>query len=80
MNAGFDAGPCASPSLKQNLDAKRYTGRWYEIWKDATIPFEIGCSCTTATYSLMSNGNVGVQNRCYYWPLSAFSFNINGAA
>ena len=79
-NAGFDAGFCASPSTKQNVSIDAYSGRWYEIWRDATIPFELGASCTTATYTKLTNTTIKVENRCYYWPLSFLAFNIEGAA
>ena len=60
VKAGFDAGSCASPLTKQNISIDSYTGIWYEIWRDITIPFELGASCTTATYSKLTNTTIRV--------------------
>jgi apolipoprotein D and lipocalin family protein len=46
-----------------SVDIQKYTGLWYEI---ASIPVSAqqGCSCTTAEYSLASDGTIRVVNRC----------------
>lgn len=46
------------------VDVKRYMGTWYEI---ASYPqrFQKGCTGTTATYSLLDDGRVRVENRCF---------------
>ena len=46
-----------------HVDLQRYLGTWYEI---AAFPqsFQRGCTATTATYSLRSDGQVDVVNRC----------------
>jgi apolipoprotein D and lipocalin family protein len=47
-----------------HVDLSRYLGRWYEI---AHIPvfFQRGCAGgTTATYTLIKEGTVGVVNQC----------------
>ena len=45
------------------VDLRRYLGLWYEI---ASFPqsFQRGCTGSTATYSLRSNGDIDVVNRC----------------
>jgi apolipoprotein D and lipocalin family protein len=45
------------------VDLKRYAGKWYEI---AKIPhyFEKGCACTTAEYSLHPEGYLEILNSC----------------
>ena len=45
------------------VDVSRYLGTWYEI---ASFPqrFQEGCTATTATYSLLDNGDIDVLNRC----------------
>jgi apolipoprotein D and lipocalin family protein len=45
------------------VELKKYLGKWYEI---ARLPakFQDGCSETTATYTLLENGNVSVLNEC----------------
>ncbi|XP_069014102.1 apolipoprotein D-like [Embiotoca jacksoni] len=49
------------PAVRENFDAARYLGTWYEVQK---LPhtFQRG-QCSTATYSLKSPGVVGVLNR-----------------
>lgn len=46
------------------VDLDRYLGTWYEI---AHFPqrFQKGCTATTATYSLRSDGKIDVINRCH---------------
>ncbi len=45
------------------LDLTRYAGTWYEL---ASYPqsFQEGCSNTTATYTLRTDGEIDVLNRC----------------
>jgi apolipoprotein D and lipocalin family protein len=45
------------------VDLPRYLGTWFEI---ASFPqsFQKGCNGTTATYSLRSDGDIDVRNRC----------------
>ena len=45
------------------VDLERYLGTWYEI---ASYPqrFQEGCTGTTATYSLRSDGQIDVLNEC----------------
>lgn len=58
---------CASrPPLATvaEVDPSRYAGRWYEI---AKLPNWIQRKCsadTTATYTLLDDGRIGVLNRC----------------
>jgi len=46
-----------------HVDLDKYLGKWYEI---ARLPakFQEGCAETTATYSLLKNGNISVLNEC----------------
>jgi apolipoprotein D and lipocalin family protein len=45
------------------VDLNKYLGKWYEI---ARLPakFQEGCDETTATYTLLGNGNISVLNEC----------------
>jgi apolipoprotein D and lipocalin family protein len=45
------------------VDLARYVGTWYEI---ASYPqrFQEGCTGTTATYTLRSDGEIDVLNKC----------------
>lgn len=44
------------------VDINEYAGQWYEV---AKLPnrFEKGLDCVTATYSVMENGKIKVENR-----------------
>ncbi|MFH1809549.1 MAG: lipocalin family protein [Pseudomonadota bacterium] len=60
------ATACAGPttiSAVKDVDLERFDGTWYDV---ASFPqsFQDGCHCTTATYTLRDNGEVGVLNRC----------------
>lgn len=46
-----------------HVDLNKYLGKWYEI---AAFPqsFQKGCSCTSAVYSLRSDGSIDVKNTC----------------
>jgi apolipoprotein D and lipocalin family protein len=45
------------------VDIKKYCGKWYEI-ASYPQPFQKGCHCTTAEYTLHEKGYVTVENRC----------------
>ena len=45
------------------LDLARYAGRWYEI-AHFPVPFQEGCTATTADYALRPDGAVTVINSC----------------
>ena len=47
----------------KHVELTRYVGTWYEI---ASFPqsFQKGCTGTTATYSLLEDGELEVVNRC----------------
>ena len=47
----------------EEVDLDRYAGRWYEI---ASIPqrFQRGCVATAATYTLLPEGRIRVENEC----------------
>lgn len=56
--------PALAPRVVDQLDLRRYVGRWYEI---ARIPnrFQRNCaSNTTADYRLLEDGRIEVTNRC----------------
>lgn len=46
-----------------HVELSRYLGTWYEI---ASFPqgFQRGCTATTATYTLLADGDIQVRNRC----------------
>ena len=56
--------PSNPPATVPQVDIARYLGVWYEI---SSIPFywSEGCACTTANYSLRSDGDIKVINSCY---------------
>jgi apolipoprotein D and lipocalin family protein len=65
VSVGMSMAASGAPPLAtvQYVDLKRYMGEWYEI---ARIPhrFQEGCRGSSATYSLLPNGEVQVVNRC----------------
>ena len=59
----FGCGNSQKPlAIVQNVDLKRYAGKWYEI---ARLPtrFEKGCRCVTAEYTIMDK-YIEVKNSC----------------
>ena len=63
----------------QELDLAKYGGLWYEV---ARLPylFELECYCTTAEYSLNSDGTVGVHNLCNWGSATGKATSIQGVA
>ena len=56
-------GKCPDYELMENFDPSRYTGLWYEIYRDTNTGFENGSRCVTATYQTLSQTQVSVYNR-----------------
>ena len=52
-----------APNTVTSVDLKRYQGTWYEL---ARLPmfFQRNCAQSEAHYSLKTDGNVAVLNRC----------------
>ena len=77
---GFTFSPLSENDYTvESLDPARYLGLWYEI---ATIPSGVQARCTgtTAEYTLLEPGVVGVQNRCFIDSLDGSPSVINGTA
>lgn len=55
--------PWKSDKLKNDFNVQAYMGKWYQI-ADIPQPFALGCSRSTATYTLLSD-RVKVYNICY---------------
>ena len=45
----------------ETFDQSRYLGRWYELGRSKSIPFEKG-DCILANYSLNDDGSIRVEN------------------
>ncbi len=55
-------GSCPSFKYEQeSFDSTLYLGKWYEIARHKSTPFQKG-DCTTADYSKLDNGNIKVVN------------------
>ena len=54
-------GDCPRPELEADFDKDLYLGRWYEMFRDETVPFE-SHDCATATYFELSNNYIDVNN------------------
>jgi apolipoprotein D and lipocalin family protein len=67
------------PRTAERVDLARYVGTWYEI---AAFPqrFQRGCTATTASYSIRSDGDVDVVNRCRRGSLDAAEDSARGRA
>ncbi len=65
MIAGCSNAPDASmaPRTVDSVDLQRYQGTWYEV---ARLPmfFQRNCAQSEAHYTLQTDGNIGVLNRC----------------
>jgi apolipoprotein D and lipocalin family protein len=61
------------------VELSRYLGTWYEL---ATFPksFERGCTGSTATYTLRSDGEIDVLNRCRVGALDGKERSAKGRA
>jgi len=46
------------------VDLPRYLGKWYEI-ATYTIPFQDGCTGSTATYGVNEDNSISVTNECF---------------
>lgn len=46
-----------------NVDLKRFQGKWFEV---ASLPrdTQVGCTGTTAFYTLQGDGSIGIVNEC----------------
>jgi apolipoprotein D and lipocalin family protein len=64
VNAGISSGQCPSPALKENFDATRYLGLWWEQARDSSMPWESN-DCQQARYALNADGTVAVHNSQY---------------
>ena len=54
-------GRCEQPELVQNFVSKKYLGRWYEIYREKSVPFEQE-DCATATYRELDGNFIEVNN------------------
>ena len=54
--------PCVKPEVITPLNITNYTGLWYEIYKDPDFYWEKGGKCTTAYYTALEDGTIGVYN------------------
>ena len=58
-------GQCQQPtSLVDDFQPDRYLGRWYEMYREKTIPFE-SYDCGTATYVKLDQNYIEVNNQEY---------------
>ena len=47
----------------ESVDLTQYAGKWYEI-ASFPQPFQKGCFCTTAEYTVSDKGYIVVENTC----------------
>merc|ERR1719183_2505252 len=77
VKAGMEIGTCANPTEQATFDKVRYTGRWYELTRDWSMPYVVGLSCLTGDYKVRTDGDVAVTFRGYYYPFE--DIDIAGA-
>ncbi|CDW86007.1 apolipoprotein d [Stylonychia lemnae] len=58
-------GTCIDPPLQSNFDATRYSGRWFEIYRDNGQQAENGYDCQNALYTLRQEGGLEVRNSMF---------------
>ncbi len=61
------------------VDLERYDGLWYEVARTSN-PFQFGCTCTTATYELLSDTSISVFNSCNRFLTQGPRTTIEGVA
>ncbi len=61
------------------VDLERYDGLWFEVAKTRNL-FELGCTCTTATYELLSDNSISVFNACNRFLAQGPRSTIEGVA
>lgn len=69
----------AEPETVPFVDVEQYMGTWYEI---ASIPkiFQLGCTATTAEYTLQDDGTVEVYNSCKLFGFRGPNYAVTGEA
>ena len=67
----------APPKVVPYVDLKRYIGTWYEIAR-FTHRFEKGCFASSATYTLLDNGQIEVVNQCRKGSLDGKISSVKG--
>ena len=61
------------------VDLERYDGLWYEVAKTRNL-FQFGCTCSTATYELLSDNSISVFNACNRFLAQGPRSTIEGVA
>ena len=54
-------GMCERPTLQADFDRQQYLGRWYEMYREVSVPFE-EYDCATATYVELPRNFIEVNN------------------
>jgi apolipoprotein D and lipocalin family protein len=67
------------PEAVSRVDLKSYMGTWYEIAR-LTHRFQEGCFASSATYTLLDDGQVEVVNRCRKGSLNGPESSVKGKA
>ena len=62
-----------------DFDAAQYIGKWYEIAR-YPVPFQEGCTATTATYQVLDGEKISVVNQCRQGDPSGPLDQIRGTA
>lgn len=63
----------------ESVDLTQYAGKWYEI-ASFPQPFQKGCFCTTAEYTVTDKGYIVVENTCNKDSVTGKTSYIKGKA
>ncbi|CAM4827731.1 unnamed protein product [Rotaria magnacalcarata] len=64
ISSTFSANECPKIITQKDFDISKYFGFWYEAYRNENF-FEIGYTCSNATYTKNDDGSVGVQNQAH---------------
>ena len=77
-DAKLGFGKCKSKvQYVDNFQPMDYAGKWYEIYRDKWMPYEISADCVTQNFVPKEDGTMNLYFRGYYWALLDY-MGVNG--
>jgi len=65
-SARFSKGACPKVEYMDKIEKSKYTGKWYETYRDNWNIFTIGAECVTKEYALDENEDIDLYFRGNY--------------
>ena len=63
-------GKCHNkPEYVDKFSPADYAGKWYEVYRDKWMPYEISADCVTQEFTPQKDGTMNLKFRGYYWAL-----------